>query len=647
MAAASGLCESVSARTNATSAQIIKDVSQACNINPQVLIVLLEKEQSLVTDIWPLQTQYRNATGFACPDTAPCDPDFEGFFYQVYYAARQFQIYKSFPDNYNYIAGQTNRIYWHPDLTRCGSSNVLIENQATAALYIYTPYRPNQAALNNLYGTGDSCSSYGNRNFWRIFTDWFGSTLMPTANFSGITFSSTPYAGESTTAQFTIRNNSNQTISLGRLKVEARSATDTQYDFPSAENVTIAPRATYTYSQTRVLPEEGQYSIFLARNFNNSWLSPPLNDLGVTSDTIVQRTLSREPKVSESLELSTDSVHAGESIAATFKIHNPSESTAVDIGRMKVEGRHSDGTQYDFGSTPDNLVIQPGATYTYSQSRSLPKTGSYTLKLMNFRAVERWSANFPRNIDSSISRDVNIQVKQSVTVTEGLELSSSSSYKGDDVTATFQLQNFSDSPVSVGRMKVEGRLSDGTQVDFDSTANNLTLAPGATYDYSSTRALPSIGTFNFKLMNFRTQERWSASFPQNESGTINRSVSHQSNPAVVVTDGLSLSKSSIHQNEDVEASFAILNRGSTAVDIGRMKVEGRHSDGTQYDFGSTDDNLTLEPGQTYSYNSSRAFPRTGNYTLKLMNFRAVERWSANFPQSESTSIIRDLSLTVQ
>ena len=54
-----------------------------------------------------------------------------------------------------------------------------IRNQATAALYIYTPYRPNQGALNNLYGTGDSCSSYGNRNFWRMFTDWFGSTKTP------------------------------------------------------------------------------------------------------------------------------------------------------------------------------------------------------------------------------------------------------------------------------------------------------------------------------------------------------------------------------------------------------------------------------------------------------------------------------------
>src|SRR5690606_3156716 len=27
-------------------------------------------------------------------------------------------------------------------------------------------------------GTGNSCSSYGNRNFWRIFTDWFGSTMV-------------------------------------------------------------------------------------------------------------------------------------------------------------------------------------------------------------------------------------------------------------------------------------------------------------------------------------------------------------------------------------------------------------------------------------------------------------------------------------
>ena len=196
MEAASGLCLSMPAGTSRSSAQIINDVAKACGINPQVLLVLLDKEQSLVMDIWPLKSQYRNATGFACPDTAPCNPDYEGFFYQVYHAARQFKVYQARPNDYNYIAGRTNRIYWQTNLgsyinpsgnaddpsrinnnfSSCGYQNVFIENQATAALYIYTPYQPNRNALGNLYGTGDACSAYGNRNFWRLFTDWFGNT---------------------------------------------------------------------------------------------------------------------------------------------------------------------------------------------------------------------------------------------------------------------------------------------------------------------------------------------------------------------------------------------------------------------------------------------------------------------------------------
>ena len=63
----------------------------------------------------------------------------------------------------------------------CGTSDVFIEGKATAGLYSYTPYRPNLAALINLYGLGDSCSSYGNRNFWVYFSDWFGSPIISQA----------------------------------------------------------------------------------------------------------------------------------------------------------------------------------------------------------------------------------------------------------------------------------------------------------------------------------------------------------------------------------------------------------------------------------------------------------------------------------
>lgn len=161
-----------------TSAKIMYDVAQACGINPKVLLVLLQKEQSLVTDDWPWPVQYRSATGYGCPDTAPCDTEYYGFFNQVYQAAKAYKRYQANSTNYNYRAGRNNTILWNPN-GACGSSNVYIQNQATAGLYIYTPYRPNQAALNNLYGTGDDCSSYGNRNFWRMYNDWFGNTYGP------------------------------------------------------------------------------------------------------------------------------------------------------------------------------------------------------------------------------------------------------------------------------------------------------------------------------------------------------------------------------------------------------------------------------------------------------------------------------------
>ncbi len=119
--------------------------------------------------------QYRSATGYGCPDTADCDANYYGFFNQVYHASWQFKKYRARPADRAYQAGRYNTILWHPN-SGCGTSQVYIQNQATAGLYLYTPYRPNAAALANLYGTGDACSSYGNRNFWRMFTDWFGST---------------------------------------------------------------------------------------------------------------------------------------------------------------------------------------------------------------------------------------------------------------------------------------------------------------------------------------------------------------------------------------------------------------------------------------------------------------------------------------
>lgn len=156
-----------------SAATIIYRAQKACGISAKVILVTLQKEQGLITKSSPTQSALDRAMGFACPDTAPCAPTTLGFGNQVYSGALQLNTYRA--SNFGRQPGR-QPIPWHPN-SGCGYSYVNVQNYATAALYNYTPYQPNQAALANLGGLGDSCSSYGNRNFWVFYNAWFGSTM--------------------------------------------------------------------------------------------------------------------------------------------------------------------------------------------------------------------------------------------------------------------------------------------------------------------------------------------------------------------------------------------------------------------------------------------------------------------------------------
>ncbi|MEV8214487.1 cell wall-binding repeat-containing protein [Leifsonia sp. NPDC077715] len=164
-----------------TAAQIFAGVGAACGINPAVLVALVQKEQGLVSTSAPTQWMYDHATGWNCPDVGAdpqCDntPTSTGFFNQVYGAAWQFKQYGADP----YFAkrfpvGKVSPIGYNLDAS-CGTKQVAVQNKATRALYIYTPYTPNAASLASYPGEGDDCSAYGIRNFWMLFNAWYGSS---------------------------------------------------------------------------------------------------------------------------------------------------------------------------------------------------------------------------------------------------------------------------------------------------------------------------------------------------------------------------------------------------------------------------------------------------------------------------------------
>lgn len=165
-------CDAYRGAADETAAAIVTKVARACGISPRVLLALVQKEQSLVTR--PSAYGYERASGYACPDTAQCDVKYFGFFNQLYSAAWQFREYGRAADHWPVRPGRA-KLRYAPDAS-CGASVVRIANQATADLYLYTPYQPDAYTRAHPDGPAHACSAYGNLNFFRLYNAWFGDS---------------------------------------------------------------------------------------------------------------------------------------------------------------------------------------------------------------------------------------------------------------------------------------------------------------------------------------------------------------------------------------------------------------------------------------------------------------------------------------
>lgn len=143
-----------------SAAEIIMDASVQFRLNPQFLLVLLQKEQSLVEDNQVSQDQLDWAMGYAvCDACAKSDPgiqSFRGFGNQVFYAAKRLRE--------SYLAnledhGVTPSGIGPGKQTMIDGAVVVPANNATASLYTYTPHL------------------FGNQNFVRIWNRWFSKNF--------------------------------------------------------------------------------------------------------------------------------------------------------------------------------------------------------------------------------------------------------------------------------------------------------------------------------------------------------------------------------------------------------------------------------------------------------------------------------------
>lgn len=167
---------------NKSAAKIIFDSAQAYDINPQVILATLQKEQSLVTDPSPDVSQYKFAMGYGCPDSTGCS-SYPGFNAQVDAATWQLRLNvelnsgRSWSNNSpsNYACGSATRYYstgLYPGRTvtfynEYGTAykTITLANAATASFYCYTPH---------VYPGSAEYYYSGSYNFVTSFESWFG-----------------------------------------------------------------------------------------------------------------------------------------------------------------------------------------------------------------------------------------------------------------------------------------------------------------------------------------------------------------------------------------------------------------------------------------------------------------------------------------
>lgn len=458
--AADAYCAGTYTGGNKNAAQIINDVSHACGVSPKVFLVLLQKEQSLITDDWPWPVQYRSATGYGCPDTAACDSAYYGFFNQVYNAARQYQRYAKQSNLFNYRPAQTSYIQYNPN-SGCGGSNVYIHNYATAGLYNYTPYQPNAAALANLYGTGDSCSAYGNRNFWRMFNDWFGldssgiiqnGVVMHTI----VSPDASPFRGQYLEYTFTLTNNLSVDLPINAVGVVGKlgdPVNGANRDFGWWGPVTLHSGETLQFTFNTTVRDVGNIYVWPALNYQGTYVH--YNNWGV-------RMQAHYPKLTLTTPLSSsdNSPVAGQTFTLTTVVRND-EDVPMSIDTIGIPVRFMGAYNYDTAWANSSSTLSPGQSKTVSGSLTTDKAGSYTT----------WVSALVGGMYNTLSPIINFNVPNptpnfSLTY---LETPNPAPAMGEDVAVKFKLKNNLGVPVTLNAVGVVGRYDNpysGTNRDF-------------------------------------------------------------------------------------------------------------------------------------------------------------------------------------
>ncbi len=369
----------VDPKVNKKASQIIYEEAVNNGLNPQVILVTLQKENSLVTDSWPFASQYRTAMGYGCPETAGCETSYYGFYNQVHLgsmllregydrACYNMSSYPGWGDiAYDRHLGRTANI---------DGRQTYIGSCSTGSLYNYTPHRPDSAWRT---AASDGVYYYGNYNFVTRFLDWFPGAYGVEYGFpvvASLWLSNTsPVAGEQVSASYAIKNTTSGSITIDAGLADMNTNTGQWNSYTPQSGITLASGEQKVFNFTKTAQYSGPHRTWIAIGYNGTWYDakPSVNQMtqysynvGNAGDVI---------KVSSSIYFSNVSPAAGETLTVSFGLKNVSGATVTSD--VAVPDNNTDNGQWNSFTPQTGLVFAPGESKYLTFSKIVKAPGAH------------------------------------------------------------------------------------------------------------------------------------------------------------------------------------------------------------------------------------------------------------------------------
>ncbi|KKR34739.1 MAG: hypothetical protein UT66_C0017G0018 [candidate division CPR2 bacterium GW2011_GWC1_39_9] len=446
---------------------IIYKAANWYGLNPQVILVTLQKEQSLITVPLSLpddQWRLNSAMGYGCPDSGGCSDAYKSFSLQTDWATWQLRWNMDKANSTDsaqsakvspYIMGRTINI---------DGVATYLGNGATASLYRYTPH------------------FHGNQNFYSIYTSWFNFNQYFLEKMSVTSYISSnlkPAKGEDVTITFKIKNNASTALTMDSVGVVGRpiavtSSVNRDFGWSGMQTFVSGEEKTYVYTST-------------VRDIGNLFTWPAIAHQGNYAQYFSGGLMLITHKTNLTASHTYISPYPpieGDVIDFLATVTN-NEPKPIRYSHIGIPVRFYGQWNYDsvwMGSD----VIPAGGKLTLQGKRTFDKRGSYSYWVSYCLFGEYETLGNVHRIDVS-------GLVPSFTISN-YSVSNNAPSRGEDVTVSYKLKNNIDRNVAVdvGVVGRIGKYSTSPNLDFG-WSHNVSFAPLEQKQFSFTTTITEVG----------------------------------------------------------------------------------------------------------------------------------------------------------